>query len=134
MPRATNGDDVLTGTINADTINGKKGNDTLTGLSGSDTFQFTTNLSASTNLDTITDFEPGMDRLQLSVKIFKGIKTAYAAERFFTGSAELGNGAVLIYRDGVLSYDSDGAGPGPALDFVRLTGAPQITVADIFVS
>lgn len=134
LPKATNGDDVLKGTINADVINGKKGNDTLTGLSGSDTFQFTTNLSASTNLDTITDFEPGIDRLQFSAKIFKGIKAANAAERFFTGSAELGNGAALIYRDGVLSYDSDGMGPRPALDFVRLTGAPQITVADIFVS
>ena len=76
-----NGADALTGSGFVDTLNGGAGNDTLTGGvgadsltggAGADTFVFGANTSTTAyssnaaNIDTITDFVSGTDKLQIS--------------------------------------------------------------------
>ena len=56
------GADILHGGHGADTLDGGAGADTLTGGDGVDTFVFT----AGDGIDTITDFTPGTDRIDLS--------------------------------------------------------------------
>lgn len=63
------GDDTMTGGSGADIIVGGAGSDRLTGGGGADrfVFNFTSESAwASTNRDTITDFQKGLDRIDLS--------------------------------------------------------------------
>ncbi|WP_262030294.1 CAP domain-containing protein [Microvirga sp. Mcv34] len=55
------GNDRLFGNGGNDTLNGSSGNDTLTGGAGADTFRF----SGKWGADTITDFQNGIDRINL---------------------------------------------------------------------
>ena len=74
------GDDEISGNIGNDTINGGAGQDTLAGGAGADIFQFTS-LYDSTNgegatarkYDAITDFEVGVDKIQLTGLGFTGL-------------------------------------------------------------
>lgn len=61
-----NGNDVLDGGPGADTIEGGRGADALTGGSGPDTFVFDTIADGFTGADTISDFENGIDTIQIS--------------------------------------------------------------------
>lgn len=65
--------DVINGGAGADTIDGGFGNDVMTGGSGADTFIFdqgdTFSTPSETNLDRITDFEVGVDLIDLVVSI-----------------------------------------------------------------
>jgi Ca2+-binding RTX toxin-like protein len=80
----TDGNDILTGTVNADRLDGDHGNDvlnagagndrlkgdngadTLTGGAGSDRFDFDADDSRANSLDVITDFVRGTDKIDLS--------------------------------------------------------------------
>ena len=59
----TGGNDTLTGTAGNDTINGLGGDDTLSGGSGADVFVF--QAAGGNGLDTITDFDPAEDTIQI---------------------------------------------------------------------
>ena len=59
----TAGRDTLMGTAGDDVITGGIGADTLTGAAGADQFVFT---SLRDGVDTITDFQPGIDRIVLT--------------------------------------------------------------------
>jgi Ca2+-binding RTX toxin-like protein len=89
---------------------------TLTGGTGNDLFIFNTALGAS-NVDTVTDFVSGQDRVALSASIF----TAFAGQV----GATVGLSANLTYNagTGALAYDADGAGAGAAVD-VAVIGSP----------
>jgi Ca2+-binding RTX toxin-like protein len=67
--RGENGDDWLDGGSGRDTLEGGRGADRLTGGLGADTFIF----AKSGGADTITDFEIGIDILQLDGVTFKSI-------------------------------------------------------------
>jgi Ca2+-binding RTX toxin-like protein len=129
---------VLAGTVGRDTINGAAGADTLTGGPGADRFVFAAPLSASTNVDSVTDFTPGTDTLALSDVIFPTLaKGPLAAGALVSSGAPVGADANdrILYNTttGVVSYDPDGSGPASATAFATLSNHPALTAADIYV-
>jgi Ca2+-binding RTX toxin-like protein len=130
---------LIQGGTGDDTINGRGGNDTLTGHSGKNIFVFDTALSATGNVDTITDFSRVDDTIQLDNTIFtKLLATGALASGYFranaTGAAQDKNDHILYETDtGKLFYDADGNGAGLAVHFATLTGNPTITAADFLV-
>jgi Ca2+-binding RTX toxin-like protein len=106
----------LQGGGGVDTIDGLGGNDVLTGGSGArDNFRFTTALGAS-NVDSISDFEHGTDKIVLSQAVFAGIGATLDASEF-GGAADPNNYIIYNQGTGKLFYDAGGsaAGPGPVL-------------------
>jgi Ca2+-binding RTX toxin-like protein len=118
------GNDSINGGAGNDSIVGGDGNDILTGGLGADQFIFSTALNAATNVDTISDFAQGTDRLVLSRGIFAAFgatATTVAANQFETvrgTGATLGTTRVYYDRNnqGVF-YDPDGSGPLAATRF-----------------
>ncbi len=116
-----------------DTIDGGLGADTLTGGAGIDRFVFSTKPAAS-NVDTLTDFVSGTDKIVLSVRVFAKLKGLTDL------SAHLANGAAADANDfllfdratGRLSYDADGNGRGLAVE-VAVVGNAQLQATDIAV-
>ena len=128
----------LTGTVNNDTLIGLTGNDTLTGSIGADRFVFNTALNATTNVDTLTDFSSGTDKILLDHLILTALTTGTLAATSFVAEA----GAVahdgndyLLYNTstGDLSYDPDGTGVQAAVLFAHLNNNPAMVAADIGV-
>jgi 5'-nucleotidase / UDP-sugar diphosphatase len=118
----TAGRDTLVGTAGDDIIIGGLGVDTLTGGAGGDTFVFNSLREAG---DTITDFTPYADRIQLSNLGF--------------GVNAIANGNIVIIdiTGGVsLQIDTDGtAGPAAPRTLVNIKGltASQLAPARDFV-
>lgn len=105
------GSDQLSGGEGNDTLSGGMGADSLAGGAGTDSFVFRTQLADPGGLDTLVDFEPGIDTLHLSASIYA----------VFSGSLgqRVGLGAHLLYDagHGILAYDADGAGAGASVGF-----------------
>lgn len=101
------GNDSLIGGAGNDILIGGAGNDTLTGGDGSDILVFDTKLGA-VNVDTITDFVSGTDKLQFKKSIFKTLN-------FFNYDIESGE----IY------YDADGAGTKSQPILVAIIGQAE---------
>ena len=122
----------LIGNYGSNTLDGRGGNDTLIGLGGADTFAFTTALGAA-NVDTIHDFESGIDTIALDDAIFAGLTTgALDPEAFATGTAATEADDRIIYdpATGRLFYDADGSGAGAQVLFARVTAGLALTHAD----
>ncbi|MBL8397830.1 MAG: M10 family metallopeptidase C-terminal domain-containing protein [Candidatus Accumulibacter sp.] len=135
------GADSLQGGAGNDLLIGGLGSDQLTGGAGRDRFVFDQAPNAASNRDLLVDFQSGIDNLQLSLTIFKGLGVtpgSLTAEQFWSG-----NGVVaahdasdrLIYNttSGELFYDADGLG-GAAATSVALIGAvnhPVLAYSDI---
>ncbi|MUL38415.1 calcium-binding protein [Gloeocapsopsis dulcis] len=101
-----NGNDSLFGGDGHDTLIGGEGADTLTGGSGKDIFYFGTLPDNSTDFDTITDFQPGADKIQVEgVEFFNGIDDRSLARFIYNGVT------------GELSFD---AGAGFLTKFAQL--------------
>jgi Ca2+-binding RTX toxin-like protein len=132
----------LTGSGGSDTINGGLGADVLTGGAGNDRFIFNTKLGAS-NLDTITDFGNGADKIVFSKSVFGSLKKGIAADNIVTGTtAELAAHAFdsndfLVYNTEthVLSYDADGSGKAAAVAVaeVDLVGIANLAHTDFLI-
>ncbi|MFO1405020.1 MAG: hypothetical protein U1E96_10615 [Azonexus sp.] len=98
------GNDVLNGGAGNDTLNGALGNDVLTGGIGLDSFRFDTALAAATNLDTVTDFTPGSDKIQLENAIFTALT---ATGTLAAGSLRTGAGVkTAADADDFVLYDT----------------------------
>jgi len=114
------GRDTLVGTAGDDRITGGAGADVLTGGAGVDTFVYTSTRDGG---DRITDFAPGIDRIDL-VALLQSIG--------YTGSNAVGDGLVRLVDSVaglVVQIDTDGnAGPAVARPLVTLTG---VTAAQI---
>jgi hypothetical protein len=133
------GDNTLRGTAQGDILKGGLGNDTLTGNAGADQFVFDTAPDALTNVDTITDFAAGADKLVLDDEIFTALTSGPGADDFVSGAgatAALDGADHLIYNSstGALYYDADGTGASSAVQFATLTDHPAITTSDFAVS
>ncbi len=125
-----------------DTLDGGAGSDVLTGGLGSDVFWFNSTPDALNNLDKITDFVSGVDKLQFSLSIFPDLDKAgpfiSSDSRFISNSSGLAesNDSRLIYNisTGILYYDSDGASPVNSPIALEILGAHKVCMAtDVFV-
>ena len=113
------------GNAGANSINGGAGLDTLTGGAGDDRFVFNTTPGAA-NVDRITDFTPGVDKIVLENLVFPGLS---AGPLPLSGFAATLNGLAtdpfdrIIYESdtGKLFYDFDGNGLGPSFQFAVIS-------------
>jgi Ca2+-binding RTX toxin-like protein len=131
----TSGHDVFVGGSGADKFDGGYGNDRLTGGKGRDTFVFKSALNKTKNVDTIVDFKPKDDTIELENKIFRKLtKTGTLSKDFFTVGTKAKDGNDHIVYDkakGYLYYDADGSGKGKAVLFAKLKA--NIDHKDFFV-
>lgn len=128
--RAGAGNDILAGGL---------GNDTLYGEAGKDIFLFNTKLSASTNVDTIGDFNVTDDTIRLDNAIFTqitGTGTLTVAQ-FYKSAAGVANDASdrIIYETdtGKLFYDSNGNASGGSVHFATIGANLALTAADFVI-
>ena len=129
-------DNVLIGNDHNNRLDGGKGNDTLTGNQGSDTFIFRTRLNANSNVDTITDFSPGDDSIELDRTIFKTLPIGALDENFFHFGMQAEDALDRILYDGRtggLFYDPDGSGATKPIQFAQLSAGLAVTHDDFFV-
>lgn len=128
---------VISGNAAANILNGAAGNDTLTGGGGADDFRFSSTLSASSNVDRITDFSVVSDRLSLDDAIFTaaGPVGALNAAAFRSGTAAADASDRIVYNaaTGQLYYDADGNGAGAAVLFATLGTGLALSAADFFI-
>jgi len=119
--------DVLVGTAGDDIINGGVGVDTLTGGAGNDVFVYSSMRDAG---DTITDFTPYADKLQLTALLSSlGISANTALTGGYLSLVDVTGGVQVM-------VDSDGiAGPAIAKALVTLKGltAKQVSPARDFI-
>ena len=129
----------IIGNAGANVINGGAGKDTLSGGAGNDIFVFNTALNASTNVDTITDFNVANDTVHLENAIFTALTAtgALASAAFRANTTGLAGDATdrIIYETdtGKLFYDADGTGATAGIHFATLQTGLALTNADFFV-
>jgi hypothetical protein len=119
-------DSVLGGSGN-DTLNGGSGRDTLVGGSGADRFRFDADLSAATNIDTITDFSATAgDRLVLDRAIFTTLNgggslsgSAFRAGAGLVSATTATDRILYDTSSGALRYDADGSGSDAGSGYAR---------------
>jgi Ca2+-binding RTX toxin-like protein len=143
--RGVEGNDTLTGGSGNDTLVGGAGSDVLTGGDGADRFVFETILGTS-NIDTITDFVTGTDKIVLSAAVLSKFNGSVVSGAIAAGTLVIGAGDAaratdindyLIYDTAtdLLYYDADGSGKGAAEAFakVELIGTAAPAFADFLV-
>ena len=133
----------ITGGSQNDSLKGGLGNDILTGGDGSDHFIFNTAINSTTNVDTITDFVSGVDKLEFSKTIFKALGPIGTIDTtaFISGDFTNGQDATdrIIYNTvtGALYYDADGSGAKASVE-IAIIGVnsphPNITFNDILIT
>ncbi|WP_176400415.1 beta strand repeat-containing protein [Sphingobium sp. Z007] len=129
------GINTLSGLGGDDRLAGGLGADTLIGGTGSDQFLFASQLGA-TNIDRISDFTVGVDKILIDNSIFAGlIDGPLSASAFQTGSQAGDASDRIIYdnQTGALSFDMDGAGGGSAIQFATLTAQLNLSAADFLI-
>ncbi len=112
------GNDKLVGGDGFDILHGGKGSDTLTGGNDSDTFVFKLSDFTDKSVDTITDFIPTIDKIQLPKELFKSDKVADNLTDYIKYDEETGE----------LSYDSDGKGGAESVIFAILSNNAELII------
>jgi Ca2+-binding RTX toxin-like protein len=121
---------------NNDRIIGGAGHDTLTGGPGNDTFVFN---SPSEAIDTITDFDSGTDKIEISVAGFGyGLVANTAATVINAASAGAATGGATGYFTldnvdpgaGDLYWDQTGGSGADATLLAHLTGVTSLLSSD----
>ncbi|MEQ1718921.1 MAG: M10 family metallopeptidase [Hyphomicrobium sp.] len=131
------GNDVISGGDGIDRLWGSAGNDMLAGGIGRDFFIFNCGLSATVNLDRMTDFSVIDDTIALENAIFTRVSApgALSAAMFATGIAHDTSDRVIYDKArGWLSYDADGTGTAhAAIKFATVTANLSLSAADFVV-
>ncbi len=126
------------GNESANTINGNAAADILTGGGGADRFVFDDALDPA-NVDVVTDFASGIDKLLLDQFVFNGLAPGALAAASFRAGADLLSGVATTDRvlldttTGTLSFDADGSGAGAAIVFAMLGAGHGVVASDIIV-
>ncbi len=134
---AGQGDDTLFGGQGDDLLQGRAGNDFLAGGPGADRFWF--GHAGAADADTIADFVPGEDRIELDAGVFTALAGGALAQESFlsaAGVAAQSAGQFVLYDSatGNLYYDADGSGEGAAALVATLVGVPALGAGDILVA
>ncbi len=128
------GNDSLFGGEGDDRLYGNTGMDTLNGGNGKDAFIFNTALDTD-DIDLITDFTSGEDKIQLAQSVFTAINNIeeFTADNFITGTeAETASQFILYDKNtGKLFYDADGNGDQSAVHFATLANKEELKAEDI---
>ncbi len=146
------GNDMLKGGAGNDRLNGGAGNDTLMGGNKSDLFIFNTNQPFDTDdvgVDTITDFEQGVDFILLDLDTFDaitsvpsdrdtpGFSVASEFEVVDTDAAAATSDALIVHSTengvGRLFYNENGAEAGFGDGGQFATVLPVLTVEDFIL-
>jgi Ca2+-binding RTX toxin-like protein len=126
------GNDRLSGGTGKDTLEGMEGLDVLTGGQGSDVFLFRSTIETANNLpDVITDFEHGIDRLDLSL-IDANLRVQGDQAFSFIGDHQFsGKAGELHFVNHLLSGDVNG---DKVADFgIQLEGTSVLTTVDFVI-
>ena len=135
------GADLLSGDAGNDTLNGGLGNDMLIGGDGNDIFLFNSKISKTIdNIDTLLDFVSGVDKIQLSKSIFKGLANGQMTDSHFYSAAgattAIDSMDRIIYNQssGALYFDADGSGTKvDAIQIAIITGSAPLQASDLWV-
>lgn len=143
------GDDVLSGNLGDDQLYGEQGNDRLLGGAGhdllvggegADSFIFQSLRSfqiADFGLDTLVDFQPGVDKIVLSQRSFGPLDFGPSGNSFVSvtdDSLVAGSSSTIVYSQasGQLFFNQNGsaAGLGTGGAFLHVVGHPNLRVTD----
>ena len=128
------GADQLNGGAGADTLTGGAGRDRLTGGDGADVFVFgkiTETGKTSTTRDVITDFQSGIDDIDLQAIDANTARTGNQAFTFIGSNAFSSTAGELRFAGGVISGDVNGDGRA---DFqIGLTGVSALAAGDFIL-
>jgi serralysin len=137
--RGNAGKDRLNGLEGKDLLVGGAGQDTLTGGADADHFRFDA-APGKSNVDTIADFNPLEDRIELENAVFTVLRQtgSLVAEFFAVVSgrklARDGNDHVIYqWESGKLFYDRDGTGKSAAVQVAVLQPKLALTADDFVV-
>ena len=132
------GNDTLIGGAGADNLNGGAGmdrligglaRDILTGGADADSFVFE---ALPDTRDTITDFQTGLDRIEIASAAFGGGLVAGGSVNLAVNGTLAAGLAGFTYStaSGALAWDADGQGGGAAVAVAVLTTKPLLTASD----
>ena len=126
------GADTLVGDAGNDTLVGGLGVDTLTGNEGRDVFRYD---SPAEGGDVITDFQLGVDQIQVLGTAFDGLPTGRLAEhRFAVGAAADGDDRFAFDAEtGALSYRPLGVESAASVVVATLSGVRTLAAGAIVV-
>ncbi|MEL7466794.1 MAG: calcium-binding protein, partial [Pseudomonadota bacterium] len=131
--RGRAGVDQLEGGAGDDTLIGDEGADVIVTGTGADTIVFNQAPNAAER-DRITDFESGVDTLQIDASVFVGgLVAGQAAVLVANGNpiADTGDATFLYDTDsGTLRFDADGTGDGAAVLFAFLQNVAALDAGD----
>jgi Ca2+-binding RTX toxin-like protein len=109
----------------------------LTGGAAPDLFRFTGTLSATANVDRITDFVAADNTIQLDDAMFAGIGTVGAlsadACRAGTDTADTSDRVIYDIATGSLYFDADGNGAAAQVLFATLIAGTVLSVANFVI-
>lgn len=130
------GNDFLDGGDDSDTLLGGAGNDTLTGGVDADAFVLNSTLNALTNVDIITDFEVGVDKIRVENAIFTKLTATGTlnSDLFAVGDAAEGDDYIVYDgATGALFYDTNGSASGGRTQFATLDPGLVLSANDFVV-
>ncbi len=130
------GNDALNGGAGNDTLVGGLGDDQLTGGDDQDRFVFESAIKNGGNVDTVTDFVSGSDKIALAGSIFTALRSdTDLSDNLWlstsTSPATARSNLVFDPQSGVLSYDPDGSGPATSIAICTLVGVTKLVASDL---
>ena len=134
----SSGNDTLRGGDGNDTLRGGTGNDVLDGGAGKDQFRFDDKPNSSSNVDHITNFTIGSDKIALENATFH-VGSSLTSSEFLarsSGHSATSTSQHIIYdkQTGELWYDEDGKGGAAAVQFAVIDNKPAgLSVSDFVI-